>query len=561
MHADAGSLLVDSKLITEDQLQKALSTAVKNGGTLVLNLIRLGIIYEEKLASFLSSKLKLPMVDRSQLEDLPAFIIRLVPRDIVISHRLIPIALQNGVVHVVMTDPTDRNALEEIAFATGYRASALVAPDSIVEEAMQRYYNIPPASKVPVSTQESFSTKKPEPIVAQKYSGGLVNPPPPDLSKSSGTGTGQGLFSRALIPEEKPAQEPPQEQEPEDDNKTKLEIVPSTGDELAELFYSTTKADEEKIFHLTKKKDTPSDSPTSIADALKSRTEPDEPESPNTKDTKETKDEEKIEPAEFLRALQQENSQPSATKIEEEEEKPDLPVSRATISDVVDETPVEAGFPPAENIGQALPTLAPDDSPGQLDSKQQEKASKIDKIIDKEQQVEEDLMDHIIYNPDTARELIAKATERDEIAKIFIRFALAYMPRAALFIVKKDILVGWVGGGSQITTKQVKGIMIPLSSPSVFRTVKETETDYFGSMPRTTVNDIFISAMGNQRPRQVLLIPITVRHKAVCIFYGDSGDTKGFSKDLSPVHLFMTDVSNAYERIILKKKIGRRRIQ
>ncbi|MFC1655008.1 hypothetical protein ACFL2F_04305, partial [Myxococcota bacterium] len=157
-----------------------------------------------------------------------------------------------------------------------------------------------------------------------------------------------------------------------------------------------------------------------------------------------------------------------------------------------------------------------------------------------------------------ARILIGEAGDRDAVAHILVRFALSFMPRIAMFIVKKDIVVGWMGGGEGITNRQVKGIMIPLNSPSVFRTVRETGTDYFGSLPKTTINDVFVAALGEVRPRQVLLVPVTVRHKPICILYGDSGASPGFSKDLSPVHLLLTDASQAFERMILQAKVGRK---
>jgi len=120
MHSDIGALLVEGGLISEQQLQHALTTAVQYGGTLIQNLIRLEYLGDDELASFLSSKLKLPMAEKTQFENLPAFITRLVPNDTVVAHRLIPIMLHQGVLHVAMVDPTDRAALEEIAFASGY---------------------------------------------------------------------------------------------------------------------------------------------------------------------------------------------------------------------------------------------------------------------------------------------------------------------------------------------------------------------------------------------------------------------------------------------------------
>ena len=114
-----------------------------------------------------------------------------------------------------------------------------------------------------------------------------------------------------------------------------------------------------------------------------------------------------------------------------------------------------------------------------------------------------------------------------------------------------------MGTGQGINDQAIKGIMIPLNTPSVFRTVRETGTDYFGSLPHTVVNDIFISALGQVRPRQVLLIPITVRGKAICILYGDSGTEAGFAQDLSPVHLMVQAAAEAFEQLILEQKINR----
>jgi hypothetical protein len=158
---------------------------------------------------------------------------------------------------------------------------------------------------------------------------------------------------------------------------------------------------------------------------------------------------------------------------------------------------------------------------------------------------------------DEAKRLLAEATERDEVARILMRFALGFFPRIAMFIVKKDVMVGWMGAGEDITSARIKGIMVPMGSPSVFRTVRETQTDYYGSLPRTKVNDVFVSALGSVRPRQVLVIPISVRNRTIAIFYGDCGASMGFLKDLSPVYRFIQEVSASFERIILKHKMGR----
>lgn len=459
MHPDTGSMLVEAGLISEGQLQQGLTTAVQYGGTLVQNLIRLGHISDLELARFLSSKLKLPMAEESQFENLPAFITRLVPSDLVLAHRLVPIMLHAGVLHVAMADATDRSALEEIGFATGYRAAPVVAPFNLIERAMARYYGIPPEER-----------SIPEEILRRIQSRGQHGEPP-----------------REQAPDEPPASDPPPPVEPAPDEsllrqpppapvapasaRRGLEVVENDANELEELFFGLGREDP-GVVHLTRRKDgavVPRSG--TIADAIRAQ----------------------------------------AHSYERDEDRDEEPEER-------DEEPGHHDAPEAEAI-------------------------------------------HPLHHSETARIMLREASDRDQVARILMRFGLSYLHRVALFIVRKEILVGWMGAGEDLTSRRVKGIMVPLGPPSVFRTVRETSTDYFGSLPRTVVNDVFISAMGEIRPRQILLIPVTVRHKPICILYGDCGSASGFEKDLSPVHLLVHDVAAAFERIILRNKMNRRVIR
>jgi len=488
MHTEAGSLLVEAGLITEDQLQEVLGAVVQFGGTVVQNVIRLGYAGDVQLSAFMAEKLRLPMAEAGQFENLPAFITRLVPEDIILAHRLVPIMLHQGVLHVAMTDPTDRAGLEEISFQTGYQASPVVAAYGLVEKAMARYYKIPPEERT-LPVPEAQAGTVPDLPAAQAA--------PQDLGK---TGPASDPFDQGpptQPPEPHPDSDQARQAKPldhaemphaevtgrQDDAlpRPRLEVVEDGSGELEELFFGLgSEADE--VIHLTNVKTEAGNSPGTIADAVRDQT-----------DQTETSMEEKGKGQEMVEGQNRISAQAQ----------PQPPL-----------------------VSPAGDTAAPAFEP--------------------------------LQDGDEAKNLISQATDRDEVARVLIRFSLSYLPRAALFIVKKDILVGWMGGGEGVSPSLVKGIMIPLESPSVFKTVRETETDYFGSLPRTTVNDIFISALGETRPSRVLLVPIAVRHKPICIFYGDCGKHPGFLQDLSPIHLLVTDVSQAFERIILQRKMGRR---
>ncbi|MBW1809370.1 MAG: hypothetical protein JRJ87_14335 [Deltaproteobacteria bacterium] len=508
MHSDAGALLVEDEVITEEQLQQALGAAVRYGGTLAQNLIRLSLLTDEELASFMSEKLQLPMAEANQFENLPAFITRLVPSDIVLAHRIVPIMLHQGVIAVAIADPTDRAAMEEIAFATGYQASPVVAACNLIEAAMARYYGIPPEeSRIPTEPNiEQFAA--PEPVERQVQASESASVEPAEEPAVKVPASELGVFDQG--PPVQAGSEPaPIETQPTVDVRPqRLEVVETDSSELEELFFGLSK-DEDEVIHLTRKKGSEqSSAPGSITDAIRSQAE-----------TKLEKDGAGFEPEDLAR-------------------QPVEPVG------ILSTTP-DVGPTQPDEIASVEVTDRPTG---------QEPASAAIGISS-------DSYLEPLNNPAEARNLIANATDRDEVARTLTRFSLAFMPRAAMFIVKKDILVGWMGGGEGVSINQVKGIMIPLGSPSAFRTVRETETDYFGSMPRTTVNDIFLSALGDARPKRVLLVPITVRHKPICILYGDCGFEHGFSKDLSPIHLLIPDVSQAFERIILERKMSRRVIR
>jgi|GEM_PF-1554692 len=517
MNSDVGALLVEGGVISEQQLQHALTTAVQFGGTLIQNLLRLEYLYDEELASFLSSKLKLPMAEKAQFDNLPAFITRLVPNDTVVAHRLIPIMLHQGVLHVAMVDPTDRAALEEIAFASGYKASPVVAKYGLIEEAMARYYGVPPEDKA--LPPEAFSMR-PAPEPAEE------NPPPPveEPRQQPPTAFSQTLDTLPAQPAEEPATELPEEPAapPEVEDRPagleqahkKLEVVEKAEDELEELFFGLG-GEDRGVVHLTRKKGEEEPQPGTITDAIRSQA-----------GVESSAVEQK--PGSVLEnILHRARAEAETKRIEKE------------VDSIVDEQISSRG----SEIEESPPEKPAGKSPQELASPAKQ---------------EEELEFEPLVHAEEAKIMIGEAGDRDEVARILVRFALSFMPRIALFIVKKDIMIGWMGGGEGITNRQVKGIMIPLNSPSVFRTVRETGTDYFGSLPKTTINDIFIAALGDTRPRQILLVPVTVRHKPICILYGDSGTSPGFSKDLSPVHLLLTDASQAFERMILQAKESRR---
>lgn len=539
MHSEVGNLLLEAGILDEDGLQQVLGSLVQYGGNFVQNLVRLGLVEEERLVAFLSRRLGLSRVEDNQLDNLPAFLTRMVTADLVLAHRLVPVMLHEGQLYLAMSDPTDRVGLEEVAFATGYRTRPVVAGDTIIQQAMARYYGIPPESN-PLLVATAPAYEQADRQEQQRHQGGEVftSGPPPTLAEGTQSASLQepstsGQASATGQATDRTADQPEQLLE-----KRRRQRKREAGEDLEELFANQRGDKQQEVVPLTRKKET-SQAASSISEALLEHTGITEPED-----------------ILVLTAPKKQGKPPPAAGRSEPEPSGDAHFSAAAEPAAIAHQPAEP-----QTTAEHKPATAPEAAvTAQPSSQRQSPADEITSPPETAAGGEDEEPVPLIVDSESLRQALEQARERDEIARLLVGFALTFMPRVVLFVVRRELLVGWLGAGHDMNTAQVKGIMVPLNAPSVFKTVYDTQTDYFGSLPRTTINDVFIAALGPVRPSRVLLIPVSVHHKPVAILYGDCGSRSGFDHDLSPLHLAMYDVARAFEKLILEKKKSGRRI-
>lgn len=136
-----GRLMVNSGLITEDQLQKALVTQKKDKGRLGSILVKLQILSEDKLLQFLSRQYGLPSVDLSKIE-IDQAVTKLIQPTVVRKHLLIPFKRAGGVLAVAVVDPSNVSAVDDIKFMTGYAVETYITTESVIVEAMGKHYGL-----------------------------------------------------------------------------------------------------------------------------------------------------------------------------------------------------------------------------------------------------------------------------------------------------------------------------------------------------------------------------------------------------------------------------------
>ncbi len=139
-----GELLVREKLISLQQLRKAQEDQQRSGGNLSHTLAKLGYISDAEITDFLSSQYRLPAINLDEYEIEPE-VIRLVTREVCDKHRIIPISKTGSSLVVAMADPTNLHAIDDIKFLTGFNVEPVIASETAIAEALERYHGAGPS--------------------------------------------------------------------------------------------------------------------------------------------------------------------------------------------------------------------------------------------------------------------------------------------------------------------------------------------------------------------------------------------------------------------------------
>jgi len=134
-----GELLLKEKRISPEQLQEALNYQKANGGKLGVNLVKLGFVTDEEITALLSRQYGVPSINLAEFE-IDQGVIKLVPPETAQKYQIVPLSRSGATLTIAMTDPTNVFAMDDLKFMTGYNVEPVVASETAVMEAIQRYY-------------------------------------------------------------------------------------------------------------------------------------------------------------------------------------------------------------------------------------------------------------------------------------------------------------------------------------------------------------------------------------------------------------------------------------
>src|SRR5277367_1854869 len=139
-----GELLVREKLISLAQLRAAQDEQQKSGANLGYTLAKLGYISDTEITNFLSQQYRVPTVNLEEYE-IDAEILKLVSKEQCEKQRVVPVSRAGSSLIVAMADPTNLNAIDDLKFLTGYNIEPVIASETSIHTAIEKYYNAGPS--------------------------------------------------------------------------------------------------------------------------------------------------------------------------------------------------------------------------------------------------------------------------------------------------------------------------------------------------------------------------------------------------------------------------------
>ncbi len=141
-HRTLGQILIDSKTISEKQLQDALreQSEDSSGRKLGELLVAHNYVTEEDMLRALAQQLDLPYYDRLPLNDIDPTLVDNIPIQFCRDNKILPIAKDDFNVTVVVADPLNIHPLDDLRLILSTNINMIVSPPSVIENAINRVF-------------------------------------------------------------------------------------------------------------------------------------------------------------------------------------------------------------------------------------------------------------------------------------------------------------------------------------------------------------------------------------------------------------------------------------
>ena len=133
--------LIDSKLITGKDLERARNLQIKDGGgSLGRILVKEGILSEKDLMSAMSKELSMPAIDLSKYK-VDEDCVNLIPEVMARQYKVIPLCRFTDTLIVAMADPLNIFAVDDLKALTKFKVEPVLGTETGILDAIDRCYD------------------------------------------------------------------------------------------------------------------------------------------------------------------------------------------------------------------------------------------------------------------------------------------------------------------------------------------------------------------------------------------------------------------------------------
>jgi type IV pilus assembly protein PilB len=136
---ELGKLLLDAKLLTPEELQKAINETKKLKRPLERVILDMHLLEREVLYKAIGQKIGIEykrLADTEIAQDL----LEIYSEELARSTRSVPLLIKDGVLHIAMEDPTDVSLIDQVQLFTNYPIEVYLSSPDEIEEALNRIY-------------------------------------------------------------------------------------------------------------------------------------------------------------------------------------------------------------------------------------------------------------------------------------------------------------------------------------------------------------------------------------------------------------------------------------
>lgn len=134
-----GQILLDEKMVSREQLDRAIQMQHRSGGHLGRILVEQGSLTEQQLAKVLSIQWGLPYVELGSLE-IDSDVVKVVPQHLAHRHKVLAIEKTRKKLKLAIADPLNVVAFDDVRLVTGLEIEAVVAAEQDIMTAIGRHY-------------------------------------------------------------------------------------------------------------------------------------------------------------------------------------------------------------------------------------------------------------------------------------------------------------------------------------------------------------------------------------------------------------------------------------